>query len=357
MLLRLLLVCCLMVPGVMLAQGSPLQLRLQQVLKEHLSSEIPVGSVVHVVKSFPLQSGTDDKGFSTPFSLELYDETLAALTALKVGVDTRPVPVGKTLDPCDQPDLTRFVLSGHYRLVGDDVRIQLRICNRDSKEAVSPLITLKRADITTAGLELLQPRPALAEAITRLDQTLAPPQAKSSSGLKVYLATERGDNVFYQVGETLQLKAGANRDCWFYVWHIDAKGDIQLLFPNYESRDNQLKANQVLILGRTGTQDGSVVVEPPLGLETLYLVAQEHAQFSDYQEIMNSLSSQQPTYKGGLTRSSTPAELQRAITKGLRLRVMSGGDVQVPSGARLESERLQPGQAVDLTQLTILPKL
>lgn len=55
---------------------------------------------------------------------------------------------------------------------------------------------------------------------------------KKSDEFAVHLWTPRGEGGIYHKGEELKVYFKSTRDCYLKLYHIDAQGNRQLIFPN-----------------------------------------------------------------------------------------------------------------------------
>lgn len=108
--------------------------------------------------------------------------------------------------------------------------------------------------------------------------------ANDGGRLEVSIDPDKGDGGEYREGEPISFLVRANRDCYIKVLYLTAGqvGQVaMLLFPNIHSRDNFIRAGQVV---RVPDND-SLIISPPFGRDTITVVAQE-AQFSNLEEEM-----------------------------------------------------------------------
>lgn len=80
----------------------------------------------------------------------------------------------------------------------------------------------------------------------------------------------RTDKPRYKPEETLKIQLELNRDAYVYIYDIQPDGRVTLLFPNGFARNNYLKAGSHTL---PATNDYSLVVNEPLGVESLQAIA------------------------------------------------------------------------------------
>ncbi|MEK7449798.1 MAG: DUF4384 domain-containing protein, partial [Planctomycetota bacterium] len=64
----------------------------------------------------------------------------------------------------------------------------------------------------------------------------------------------------------------ADKDCYAYLYHMDAAGQVKLLFPNSFNPDNKIKANQVYTIPDE-TMNFDLKISPPFGAEMVKALA------------------------------------------------------------------------------------
>ena len=80
----------------------------------------------------------------------------------------------------------------------------------------------------------------------------------------------RTDKPRYKPDETLKIHLELNRDAYVYIYDIQPDGRVTLLFPNGFARNNFLTAGSHTL---PATNDYSLVVDEPLGVESLQAIA------------------------------------------------------------------------------------
>lgn len=91
-------------------------------------------------------------------------------------------------------------------------------------------------------------------------------------GFKVQVWTDRGKGSVYRVGERLNIHFESEKDCYLKLYHINAKGEIQLIFPNHIDSDNRIQANTIYSI--PGENYGfEFIMSHPLGAEMIKAIA------------------------------------------------------------------------------------
>ncbi|MEW6027118.1 MAG: DUF4384 domain-containing protein [Planctomycetota bacterium] len=88
----------------------------------------------------------------------------------------------------------------------------------------------------------------------------------SSGHFKVKVWADKGEGSVYKEGEHVQFHFRSGKDCYIYLYHMDAAGSVKLLFPNSFNRDNRVKANQVYSIP-DDTMNFDFQITEPLGAE------------------------------------------------------------------------------------------
>jgi hypothetical protein len=91
---------------------------------------------------------------------------------------------------------------------------------------------------------------------------------KSEFEVKVWV--DKSNASTYTVGEHLRIHFKAEKDCYVKLYHVDARGTVQLIFPNNEDKDNEIKAGVVYTIPQKGKP---VVITEPLGTEFIKAIA------------------------------------------------------------------------------------
>lgn len=88
----------------------------------------------------------------------------------------------------------------------------------------------------------------------------------SSGDLKIKVWADKGEGSVYKKDESVQFHFRSNKDCYIYLYHMDAAGSVKLLFPNSFNKDNRVKANQVYSIPDE-TMNFDLKITEPLGAE------------------------------------------------------------------------------------------
>src|SRR5262245_7454573 len=88
-------------------------------------------------------------------------------------------------------------------------------------------------------------------------------------GWMVRVSVDR-DSRTYQVGETVRIKVGSEKDGYLYVFNVDGEGTVSLLFPNRRASQAAIRANEAVDI--PGPAPFAIKVAPPLGKELIWAV-------------------------------------------------------------------------------------
>lgn len=93
-----------------------------------------------------------------------------------------------------------------------------------------------------------------------------------STEFKVDVWTDKGDNATYSVGENLTIYFKVTQDAYVYIWNINAKGEIRLIFPNKYNQDNFARANVIYSIP-SPKDTYKLRIAPPYGREVVHILA------------------------------------------------------------------------------------
>lgn len=236
----------------------------------------------------------------TPFARWLEDRVLGSaseLATLKL-VDKK---AAAAMDPAFKAmyaDLfretgTQGLLYGRYFLDGDSVRVEFRLSDLSMASLVGSAVWNVPLRAIPAAVSV---RPSAGE-LGRA-QELARLGASTQGGLTVSVSTDRGAGAAYRDGEKLRAMIRVNKDAYVRLYHVDAAGYMQLIWPNpYDGGNGLLKAGQSATLP-PADEPFTFELHPPYGLEFLKAVAST-TPFNDSQEPFSPLGSD---YKNVATR-------------------------------------------------------
>jgi len=122
-------------------------------------------------------------------------------------------------------------------------------------------------------------RSFLLDSPTKVRITLGGPDAPADQGglltpsappgLSIQVATSQR---VYRVGDHLRVFFRVNRDCYLYLFHVDAHGRTQMIFPNHAHANNLVRSGVRHVLPGPG-MGFSFPVTPPTGLERIKALA------------------------------------------------------------------------------------
>ncbi len=100
----------------------------------------------------------------------------------------------------------------------------------------------------------------------------APRYKSGESGFKVNVWADKGKGTVYQKDELINFHFRSDKDCYIYLYHMDAGGQVKILFPNQFNKDNHIKANRVYTIP-DDTMNFDFKITPPFGAEMLKTIA------------------------------------------------------------------------------------
>lgn len=187
-----------------------------------------------------------DTGMPTPFARWIEDELRAALTETP-HLKLFDKQVAAAMDPSIRAHYEGFfgegrvdcLLYGSYAARGSAVEVRMSLTDLGTGQ----LIAERRIDIDARRLpEGMGIEPTLqairtAEILAGIGQGAQAGQgAGASQGadqeLAISMSTDRGSGAVYRDGERLTLFITSNRDAWLKLYHVDARGVAQLIWPN-----------------------------------------------------------------------------------------------------------------------------
>jgi len=196
------------------------------------------------------------------------------------------------------------LLHGSYLDLGPEVSLLLKATSLSGEELTSVQVKLAKAEIQSAGLQLL---PENAET-ARQQLEILDTQVKETA-LKVRLGVDRGDGGIYRKGERLVLFLKANLDCYARVIYQQVDGTRVQVFPNQYHPDPRIKKDQTYQI--PPDQGGfTLEVTPPFGAEILKVYAStEPLPPAEGQKIAN-----------GFTLLTDKAEAMTVAMRGITLK-------------------------------------
>ena len=75
----------------------------------------------------------------------------------------------------------------------------------------------------------------------------------------------------YRVGETMQVRVRAEKDCYLYLLYFGAGDDVACLFPNQYQQDNRIRAGNTVSVPAQSA-DFQFTARPPCGKEILQVI-------------------------------------------------------------------------------------
>jgi hypothetical protein len=202
------------------------------------------------------------------------------------------------------------LLSGRYFDEGDSVRAHLELTGLSDGVLVGTLDIRVPKTAIPQGISVV-PESSSTAAATSLGKILG---EASSGGLRVSVATERGQGAVYREGEDMAVLVSANMDAWIKVYHVDVNGVVQLVYPNRFAAGGKLKAGSSVRIPGPG-EPFAFRMTAPFGTEFIKVVASTQA-FATKEADFAGL--------GGASSGGSPGDARAVISRGLSV-VSSGG--------------------------------
>ena len=89
---------------------------------------------------------------------------------------------------------------------------------------------------------------------------------------KIRVWADKGEGSVYKKNEIVKFCFRSNKDCFVYLYHMDASGAVKLLFPNSFNKINLVKANQVYTIPDE-TMNFDFQITEPFGAEMVKAIA------------------------------------------------------------------------------------
>lgn len=221
----------------------------------------------------------------TPFARWLEDRLLGSASSLQ-RIQLVDKKAAAAMDPAFQALYADFfkqtgtqgLLYGRYFIDGDTVRVELRLSDLSMATLVGSADWIIPQKAIPASVSIKPSSTELGRA-----QELARLGVATNGGLTVSVSTDRGSGAAYRDGEKLKVMVTVNKDAFVRLYHVDAAGFIQLIWPNpWDGGNGLLKAGQTASLPPSG-EPFVFLLQPPYGLEFLKAVASTRP-FADSQD-------------------------------------------------------------------------
>jgi hypothetical protein len=159
-----------------------------------------------------------------------------------------------------------YVLSGVIWDFGEQVEIGFTLKGTGDNVATRSTRILK-SSIPDALLPLvpLEPEPATT-------RTAEPPIPDNLGQTMVYLASDRGEDPLYRLGDMLQLVVQVSKTSYLYCFSHQADGSIVKIFPNRYHTDNRISAHSRVMIPNE-KMPFKFRLNPPAGVERVKCLA------------------------------------------------------------------------------------
>ena len=93
----------------------------------------------------------------------------------------------------------------------------------------------------------------------------------TAKDLKIKVWVDKGRGGIYKNGENVTIYFVADKDCYLKLYHTNVEGDMQILYPNFYSRNDHVQANQIYTIPNENMSFDFRVI-PPFGAEVINAV-------------------------------------------------------------------------------------
>ncbi len=170
------------------------------------------------------------------------------------------------------------MLHGCYFLEGSLVRVRLEPTDLGSGTLIDARDWLVAASIVPAYASvkpaaLAQDRAAELAGSGSVVSGTGGSGGGAAMGLQLSLATDRGSGAAYREVEELTVLLAVNKDAWVRLYHVDAGGHIQLIWPNrFGGGDGRIRPGTTVAIPDP-CDSFRFAMTPPYGTEFLKAVA------------------------------------------------------------------------------------
>lgn len=193
------------------------------------------------------------------------------------------------------------LLHGNYFDDGEWVRVRLQLTGLDDGVLVGSAELRIPKSALPRGL-VIDPEAKVVQQASSLSMVL--PAAKPA-GLKVSVSTERGANAVYRDGEMMVILVTVNKDAYAKVYHIDADGKIQLIWPNRFGGSGRLAAGELVRIPGDG-DPFMFRMKQPYGTEFIKVVASTRPFARNESDFVELGSDAPKVFKRGLELEEVP---------------------------------------------------
>jgi hypothetical protein len=216
-----------------------------------------------------------DSGLSSPFSRHLEDALKAAMTkSARLRLFNKSVAAA--MDPAFRAIYGDFfknnavdaLLSGRYYVEGQAVRARLELTGLSDGVLVGTLdLRIPKSELPSGvAVDPSAGAAATASSIGRLAAD------SGGGGLRVSVSTERGAGAVYREGEKMVVLVTVNKSAWLKVYHVDAAGEVRLIWPNRFDGGKRVDPGMVVSIPSPG-DTFAFNMTPPFGAEFIKVIA------------------------------------------------------------------------------------
>ncbi|MEK7475566.1 MAG: DUF4384 domain-containing protein [Candidatus Coatesbacteria bacterium] len=218
------------------------------------------------------------------------------------------------------------LLTISYWQKADGLQVSFQIVKAGEGTGIGAATAMMPAADLPAGIEVQPTNRETAEGVMEAFGRAAGTGTPAPGALAVKTWPDRGESATYREGDEIVFNVQATRDCYVYLFHADAEGNVDLLFPNKFQAANQIKGGALFTLPWAGATF-KFRARPPFG-----------------SEVVEAVATTEPV-----------AELQAAVAKGA-FRSLGTAGSEVFRGAMAGIGRLpDTSRAASRCTLTIVP--
>ena len=183
------------------------------------------------------------------------------------------------------------VMSGKYFDAGDSVRVRLEMVDFTNGALIGREEIAVPKSAVPESVSLLPPN---LEEAARVFHEIGDIVKSGDERIVVKATTNRGNGAVFRDGEELVVNFFSSRDAYIKIYHIDVRGETNLIFPNRFHANNFVSRNTLVRIPGPG-HPFSFVLGEPYGTEFIKVVAST-AQFRIVEESFSDLG----RYSSGL---------------------------------------------------------
>jgi hypothetical protein len=240
------------------------------------------------------------------------------------------VPPSRGIERVTPGGPEKGLISGVFLQEGAVVRVTLRLVTEPGGIVLDTRdFSVSAAELERLGIAILPENATSPEEIKKREEILNPPAPPPAAGTFTLRAWPNSDTRTYIDGDHLKISIAADADCYFKVYHIDLKGDMQLIHPNALNTDNRLAAN----VTRTIPESSAIryVLQAPFGQDTIKVVASRRqfenlgTEFNQTWKASGETMRRAESYRGLAVQYAPEDAGTETVTAGFNFTVLPAG--------------------------------